>query len=219
MGEVQADGFCAQVYRGSWRHTDVAVKRLLEQDVHESMVKVRCCSPHSLDRRSCTLRILPATGHCVLKMSCQQWLPAHEWTSKEAASAVAPGVHWKDVSWLRSRTGTPTGQEFRDEVAIMKRLKHPNVVLFMGACTRPPHLCIVTQFVARGSLFRLLHRCRSRAPIPQNSTFAALSTCAPHPAGRLHPPGHSAPAAQWEPSTSPQSLWECNEAAAVHAAT
>lgn len=40
----------------------------------------------------------------------------------------------------------------------MKRLKHPNVVLFMGACTQPPHLCIVTQFVARGSLFRLLHR-------------------------------------------------------------
>jgi hypothetical protein len=31
-----------QVYRGSWRHTDVAVKRLLEQDVHESMVKVQC---------------------------------------------------------------------------------------------------------------------------------------------------------------------------------
>jgi serine/threonine protein kinase len=59
-------------------------------------------------------------------------------------------------------------QEFRDEVAIMKRLKHPNVVLFMGACTRPPHLCIVTQFVARGSLFRLLHRCRARRPAETN---------------------------------------------------
>ena len=50
-------------------------------------------------------------------------------------------------------------QEFRAEVAIMKRLKHPNVVLFMGACTQPPNLSIVTQFVPRGSLFRLLHRC------------------------------------------------------------
>lgn len=40
----------------------------------------------------------------------------------------------------------------------MKRMKHPNVVLFMGACTQPPNLCIVTQFVPRGSLFRLLHR-------------------------------------------------------------
>ena len=49
-------------------------------------------------------------------------------------------------------------QEFRAEVGIMKRLKHPNVVLFMGACTKPPNLSIVTQFVPRGSLFRLLHR-------------------------------------------------------------
>lgn len=57
-------------------------------------------------------------------------------------------------------------QEFRDEVAIMKRLKHPNVVLFMGACTQPPHLCIVTQFVARGSLFRLLHRHASFFSLP-----------------------------------------------------
>ena len=28
----------------------------------------------------------------------------------------------------------------------------------MGACMHPPNLCIVTQFVPRGSLFRLLHR-------------------------------------------------------------
>ena len=49
-------------------------------------------------------------------------------------------------------------QEFKAEVSIMKRLKHPNVVLFMGACTQPPNLSIVTQFVPRGSLFRLLHR-------------------------------------------------------------
>eukprot|EP00850_Spirogloea_muscicola_P001052 SM000004S14922 [mRNA] locus=s4:220990:227245:- [translate_table: standard] len=49
-------------------------------------------------------------------------------------------------------------EEFRGEVAIMKRLRHPNVVLFMGAVTRPPHLSIVTEFLPRGSLYRLLHR-------------------------------------------------------------
>jgi hypothetical protein len=31
-------------------------------------------------------------------------------------------------------------------------------VLQLGAVTQPPHLCIVTQFVPRGSLFKLLHR-------------------------------------------------------------
>ncbi|CAN6280009.1 unnamed protein product [Urochloa humidicola] len=49
-------------------------------------------------------------------------------------------------------------EEFRTEVRIMKRLRHPNVVLFMGAITRVPNLSIVTEFLPRGSLFRLIHR-------------------------------------------------------------
>ncbi|RCV20969.1 hypothetical protein SETIT_4G101100v2 [Setaria italica] len=49
-------------------------------------------------------------------------------------------------------------EEFRTEFGIMRRLRHPNVVLFMGAVTRVPHLSIVTEFLPRGSLFRLIHR-------------------------------------------------------------
>ncbi|KAL8141815.1 hypothetical protein V2J09_014847 [Rumex salicifolius] len=51
-----------------------------------------------------------------------------------------------------------TLEEFRSEVHIMKRLRHPNVVLFMGAVTRPPNLSIITEFLPRGSLYRLIHR-------------------------------------------------------------
>ncbi|GAB4845297.1 hypothetical protein Ancab_038706 [Ancistrocladus abbreviatus] len=40
-------------------------------------------------------------------------------------------------------------EEFRSEVRLMKRLRHPNVVLFMGAVTRPPNLSIVTEFLPR----------------------------------------------------------------------
>ncbi|KAG2403068.1 Serine/threonine-protein kinase [Vigna angularis] len=49
-------------------------------------------------------------------------------------------------------------QEFLREVTIMKRLRHPNIVLFMGAVTQPPNLSIVTEYLSRGSLYRLLHR-------------------------------------------------------------
>ena len=49
-------------------------------------------------------------------------------------------------------------QDFKAEVSLMQRLKHPNVVMFMGACTQPPNLSIVTQFAPRGSLYRILHR-------------------------------------------------------------
>ncbi|XP_026435022.1 serine/threonine-protein kinase EDR1-like [Papaver somniferum] len=48
--------------------------------------------------------------------------------------------------------------EFRSEVRIMRRLRHPNVVCFLGAVTRPPNLSIVTEYLPRGSLYRILHR-------------------------------------------------------------
>ncbi|XP_058204990.1 serine/threonine-protein kinase CTR1-like [Rhododendron vialii] len=47
-------------------------------------------------------------------------------------------------------------EEFQTEVSIMERLRHPNIVLFMGAVTQPPNLSIVTEYLSRGSLFKLL---------------------------------------------------------------
>ena len=34
--------------------------------------------------------------------------------------------------------------EFAQEVRIMCDLRHPNVLLFIGACTKIPNLCIIT---------------------------------------------------------------------------
>ncbi|KAA3481192.1 dual specificity mitogen-activated protein kinase kinase 1-like isoform X1 [Gossypium australe] len=44
------------------------------------------------------------------------------------------------------------------EVSLMKRLRHPNVLLFMGVVVSSQRLCIVTEFLPRGSLFQLLQR-------------------------------------------------------------
>jgi serine/threonine protein kinase len=44
-------------------------------------------------------------------------------------------------------------KNFQDEVRVMTALRHPNVVLFMAACTRPPKMAIVMEFMALGSLF------------------------------------------------------------------
>ncbi len=35
----------------------------------------------------------------------------------------------------------------------MTALRHPNVVLFMAACTKPPRMCIVMEFMSLGSLY------------------------------------------------------------------
>ncbi|KAG6542680.1 hypothetical protein Mapa_015915 [Marchantia paleacea] len=57
--------------------------------------------------------------------------------------------------------------EFLREVAIMKRLRHPNVVLFMGAVSKRPNLSIVTEYLPRGSLFRLLHKSGARESLDE----------------------------------------------------
>jgi serine/threonine protein kinase len=44
-------------------------------------------------------------------------------------------------------------KSFSDETSIMSRLRHPNVVLFMAASTKPPLLCIVMEYMALGSLY------------------------------------------------------------------
>lgn len=47
--------------------------------------------------------------------------------------------------------------EFQAEVAVLSSVRHPNIVRFVGACTLPPALMIVTEFLERGTLFDVLH--------------------------------------------------------------
>jgi hypothetical protein len=48
-------------------------------------------------------------------------------------------------------------QDFQAEVKVMSQLRHPNVVLLIGACTEYPHLVIVTEYLAHGSIYHALH--------------------------------------------------------------
>ncbi|KAL3514817.1 hypothetical protein ACH5RR_027534 [Cinchona calisaya] len=38
------------------------------------------------------------------------------------------------------------------------KVRHRNVVHFIGACTRPPLLCIVTEYMRGGSIYDFLHK-------------------------------------------------------------
>ena len=89
FGQRIGIGSYGEVYKGKWRGTEVAIKRLLEQKLSPSTVR-----------------------------------------------------------------------DFRLEVNLLSKLRHPNIVLFLGAVTTPPQLAIITNFISRGSLFRLLHRTR-----------------------------------------------------------
>ncbi|KAL0677232.1 hypothetical protein Bca4012_005213 [Brassica carinata] len=63
------------------------------------------------------------------------------------------------IKFLRpERVNTEMLREFSQEVYIMRKVRHKNVVQFLGACTRSPTLCIVTEFMSRGSIYDFLHK-------------------------------------------------------------
>ncbi|XP_050267795.1 serine/threonine-protein kinase STY46-like isoform X8 [Quercus robur] len=49
-------------------------------------------------------------------------------------------------------------REFTQEVIMMREIQHKNVVQFIGACTRPPSLCIVMEYMSGGSIHDFLHK-------------------------------------------------------------
>ncbi|XP_042067317.1 serine/threonine-protein kinase STY8-like isoform X1 [Salvia splendens] len=62
--------------------------------------------------------------------------------------------------------------EFEQEIAILRQVQHDNVVRFIGACTKLPHLYIVTEYMPRGSLYEYLHENHSALKLPQLLKFA-----------------------------------------------
>lgn len=47
-------------------------------------------------------------------------------------------------------------QEYMDELLVMSRVSHSNVVKFLGACMKPPNLCFIME-LCDCSLFHQLH--------------------------------------------------------------
>ncbi|XP_030465307.1 serine/threonine-protein kinase STY8-like isoform X1 [Syzygium oleosum] len=77
------------------------------------------------------------------------------------------------VKILKSEQLNDTLQdEFAQEVAILRQVQHKNIVRFIGACTKPPHFCIVTEYMPGGSLYSYLQKNRNVLKLPQLLKFA-----------------------------------------------
>jgi serine/threonine protein kinase len=53
--------------------------------------------------------------------------------------------------------------EFYREVRVLANLRHPNIVLLMGACSAQGDLCIVTEYMEGGNLGEYIDKCRDSA--------------------------------------------------------
>lgn len=50
-------------------------------------------------------------------------------------------------------------KDFLEEAALMKELKHTNLVQLLGVCTREPPFFIITEFMSNGNLLDFLRSC------------------------------------------------------------
>ena len=67
------------------------------------------------------------------------------------------------VKFLKDELSTSLDniKSFVEECNMLKNLRHPNILLYMGACTKGPSYFVVTEFCENGNLFELLHQHRS----------------------------------------------------------
>ncbi|KAG0012233.1 hypothetical protein BGZ82_002678, partial [Podila clonocystis] len=66
---------------------------------------------------------------------------------------------WRSMPVFIKKIGSkkvPVTAELRKEIYNLRELRHPKLVEFIGVCLAPPNICIVTEFVPKGTLASVL---------------------------------------------------------------
>ncbi len=69
-----------------------------------------------------------------------------------------------------ARISADLKKEYMDELLVMSRVTHSNIVKFLGACMTPPNLCFIME-LCEGSLFNRLHV--DRVPLSMQEKYQA----------------------------------------------
>ncbi|XP_060521560.1 kinase suppressor of Ras 2 [Cylas formicarius] len=88
-----------------------------------------------------------------------------------------------NVSYLKDEK---TLEQFKMEVSIFRKTRHENLILFMGACMKPPKLAIVTSFSKGNTLYTHIHLRKDKFNMDR-TTMIAQQIC--QGMGYLHAKG------------------------------
>ncbi|EOX97556.1 ACT-like protein tyrosine kinase family protein isoform 3, partial [Theobroma cacao] len=110
----------------------------------------------------------------VLKIEKQSWLKQHSFSPTRDYEEMGSNGDQHYVAIPNDGTDVweidPTHLKFENKVASGSygdlKVRHKNVVQFIGACTKPPSLCIVTEFMSGGSVYDYLHKQKGVFKLP-----------------------------------------------------
>ncbi|XP_073305475.1 serine/threonine-protein kinase STY46-like isoform X2 [Primulina huaijiensis] len=150
------------------------------ESLYEAMIKAIARSEGSLSVSSHSQSMIEKT--IAAKTKFEDW--EIDWRLLKIGEKIAVGScgdlyhgvyygHNVAIKVLRSEhLNNSLETEFAQEVAILRQVQHGNVVRFIGACTKSPHLCIVTEYMSGGSLYEYLHKNHHVLKLPQLLKFA-----------------------------------------------
>ena len=121
-----------------------------------SMRVPRCTSPTGR-RCSPPMRRLTRTGSNVVLDDCELLEQIGSGGEGTVYRALWQGMPVAVKVWHETGWGDEQLASVCREVEVLRRLRHPNVVEFYGACTKPPHWCLVMEYAEGGTLANLLH--------------------------------------------------------------
>lgn len=205
-----ASGAFSNLYKGSYCGQEVAVKILKDvQDdstQYQEFLQVRAqqaaCPWHGMawarvgwiGRMGIGAWPGAAHAHSTARVRLAWAWPGNTCTPRAPRPGwIAGPVVLAGVRRLDRRRGFPCLGACMQEVSIMRKVRHKNVVQFIGACTRKPNLCIVFEYMSGGSAYDYIRRVR------QAPAWLGLGAClqGPHAAGFCtalwRKPGHGLP--------------------------
>ncbi len=122
------------------------------------------------------------SGECESSSSLSGWANV-EFNEIEVGERIGGGGvgviykgWWRDQpvalkTLFDARIGQDLKQEYMDELLVMSKVKHSNIVQFMGACMVPPNLCFIME-LCDCSAYQLIHIEKIQFTLKENIQLA-----------------------------------------------